>query len=73
MRRRVMLAGAMVAAGSSKKMSEEDGKKVEAKTGKPLEELSDEEVDAATSELGIATQELTPEEKAQVQQAEAEA
>lgn len=68
-----MLAGAMVAAGSSRKMSEEDAKKVEEKTGKSVEELSDEEIDAATRELGIATQELTPEEKAQVEKAEAEA
>jgi hypothetical protein len=68
-----MLAGAMVAAGSSKKMSEEDANKVEAKTGRPIEELSEKEIDAATSELGIATQELPPGEKAQVQQAETEA
>jgi hypothetical protein len=47
-----MLAGAMMAAGSSKKMREEDAKKVEAKTGKPIEELSDENIDAATQRAG---------------------
>ncbi|MFQ5986416.1 MAG: hypothetical protein ACE5KQ_03575 [Thermoplasmata archaeon] len=47
-------------------MSEEDAKKVEEKTGKSLEELSDEEIDAAAGELRIETHELTPEEKAQV-------
>ena len=67
-----MLVGAMVAAGSSKKMSEEDAKKVEAAGGKPVEEMTDEEVDAAAKQAGVQTQDLTPEEKAQVEQAEAE-
>ncbi len=47
MRRRIIPAGAMVAAGSSKKMGEEDAKKVEEAGGKPVEEMTDEEVDAA--------------------------
>ncbi|MFQ5919031.1 MAG: hypothetical protein ACE5I4_03160 [Thermoplasmata archaeon] len=54
-------------------MSEEDAKRVEESTGKSVEELSDEDVAAAASDLGIQTQQLTPEEKALVEKAEAEA
>ena len=71
MRRRMKTADGEVAAGSSQKISEEDAKKVEKKTGKSLEELSDEEVAAAASDLGQTT-ELSPQEKAQVEKAEAE-
>ncbi|MEE8199329.1 MAG: hypothetical protein V3R48_06415 [Thermoplasmata archaeon] len=69
----MILAGAMVAAGSSEKMSEDDAKKVEEAGGRPVEKMTDEEVHAAAKQEGVQIQDLTPEEKAQVEKAEAEA
>ncbi len=68
-RRRLVLAGgAMVWAGH--KMSKKDAEKIEEHTGKPPDDLSDEEVEAAMDELGIEEQELTEEDKAAVEAAE---
>ncbi len=68
-RRRLVLAGgAMVWAGH--KMSKKDAEKIEEHTGKPPDELSDEEVEAAMDELGIEEQELTEEDKAALEAAE---
>ncbi len=68
-RRRLVLAGgAMVWAGH--KMSKKDAEKIEEHTGKPPDELSDEEVEAAMDELGIEEQELTEEDKAAIEAAE---
>ena len=51
-RRRLILAGgAVVWAGH--KLSQKDSQKIEEHTGKPPDELSDEEVEAAMEELGI--------------------
>ena len=68
-RRRLILAGgAMMWAGH--KMSKQDAEKIEEHTGKPPDELSDEEVETAMDELGIEEQELTEEDKAAVEAAE---
>ena len=68
-RRRLVLAGgAMVWAGH--KMSKKDAENIEQHTGKPPDELSDEEVEAAMDELGIEEQELTEEDKAAIEAAE---
>ncbi len=68
-RRRLVLAGgAMVWAGH--KMSKKDAEKIEEHTGKPPDELSDEEVEAVMDELGIEEQELTEEDKAALEAAE---
>ena len=70
-RRRLVLAGgAVVWAGH--KLSQKDSQKIEEHTGKPPDELSDEEVEAAMDELGIEEQELTEEDKAAIDAAEDE-
>ena len=70
-RRRLVLAGgAVVWAGH--KLSQKDSQKIEEHTGKPPDELSDEEVEAAMDELGIEEQELTEEDKAAIEAAEDE-
>jgi len=70
-RRRLVLAGgAVVWAGH--KLSQKDSQKIEEHTGKPPDELSDEEVEAAMNELGIEEQELTEEDKAAIEAAEDE-
>ena len=68
-RRRLVLAGgAVVWAGH--KMSKKDAEKIEEHTGKPPDELTDEEVEAAMGELGIEEQELTEEDEAALEAAE---
>jgi hypothetical protein len=54
------------------KLSQKDSQKIEEHTGKPTDELSDEEVEAAMGELGIEEQELTEEDKAAIDAAEDE-
>ena len=54
------------------KMSKKDAENIEQHTGKPPDELSDEEVEAAMDELGIEEQELTEEDKAAIEAAEEE-
>jgi hypothetical protein len=63
MRRRVLLAGGMVAFGAHK-MSQSQAKQIEEHTGVPPEELEDEDLDAAMTELNIPKQELTEEDRA---------
>jgi hypothetical protein len=52
------------------KLSKKDAEQIEEHTGKPADELSDEEVEAAMNELGIEEQELTEEDKAAIEAAE---
>ncbi len=73
-RRRFMVGPAVVfaaaaggaAAGSTVKMSSADAQKVESSTGKPAEELTEDELKAAMKRLGINKLELTAEEQKQV-------
>ncbi len=60
-RRRVMLVGGMVAFGAHK-MSQKDAKRIEEHTGVNPEELEDDELDQAMSELNIEKQTVTPED-----------
>ena len=62
-RRRIMLVGGMVAFGAHK-MSERQAKQIEEHTGVPPEELEDDDLQAAMSELNIPQQELTDEDRA---------
>ena len=62
-RRRIMLAGGMVAFGVHK-MSQSQAKQIEEHTGVPPEELEDEDLAAAMTELNIPKQELTDEDRA---------
>lgn len=66
-RRRRMLIGGMVLIGGSAlvyKLSQNDAEKVEQYTGKPVDELSDEEMQQAMNNLGIQNQGLTAQEQA---------
>jgi hypothetical protein len=55
------------------KMTQQDAARVEQHTGASVEELTDEELTTAMSELGIQSAELTPEEKAALQADDASA
>ena len=68
-RRRVVLVGGLIAVGVHK-MSKKDVERVEEHTGKSAEELSDEELDQAMSDLNIESEELTDEEWEQAEKAE---
>jgi len=70
-RRRVILAGGLIALGTHK-LTSKDVEAIETQTGKPAEELSDEELDQAMSDLNIQGEEMTDEEMAQVEAAEDE-
>ena len=61
-RRRIALVGGMVAFGAHK-MSQSQAKQIEEHTGVPPEELEDDDLEAAMSELGIPKQELTAEDR----------
>jgi hypothetical protein len=61
-----MLAAGMVAWGT-KKLTQKDVQAVEKQTGKPYEDLSDAEVQQATTSLGIQAQPMDATEQAQVQ------
>jgi hypothetical protein len=63
MRRRIVLAGGMVAFGAHK-MSEAHAREIEEHTGVPPEELEDEDLEAAMTDLDIPKQELTAEDRA---------
>ncbi len=65
----MLLVGGMVllAVGGTAlavKMSQQDAQKVEQQTGKPPDELTEEELKAAMQQLGIQSLELTDEDKA---------
>jgi hypothetical protein len=57
-----MLVGGMVAFGAHK-MSQSHAKQIEEHTGVPPEELEDEDLEAAMTELGIPKQDLTDEDR----------
>ncbi|MCK5314973.1 MAG: SHOCT domain-containing protein [Anaerolineales bacterium] len=69
-RRRRILVGGMVllavggAAYGAVKLSQNDAQRIEEKTGQSVEDLSDEELTSAMSELGIESQELSDEDRA---------
>jgi hypothetical protein len=69
-RRRIVLAGGLIALGVHK-LSKKDVESVEAHTGKSAEELSDEELEQAMSDLNIEGQEMTDEEFDYVDQQDA--
>ena len=60
-RRRIILVGGLIALGAYK-LSKRDVERVEEKTGKPAEQLTDEELDQAMSDLNIPKDEMTDEE-----------
>jgi hypothetical protein len=73
-RRRILLVGGMVALGTASvyKLSKQDTERVEKYTGKPAEELTDEELSQAMDNLGIPKEELSDAEFEEVEKADAE-
>ncbi len=69
MRRRLIIGGAvLVASGvNAVKMSQKEVEQVEQHTGQKVEDLSEDQLDAAMSELGIEGQEPTDQEIAQLE------
>jgi hypothetical protein len=69
MRRRMIIGGAvLVAVGASAvKMSQSEVQQVEQQTGKKVEDLSEEQLDAAMENLGIEGQEPTDQEIAMLE------
>jgi hypothetical protein len=67
-----MMVGGMVllavgGTAAAVKLSQKDADRIEEHTGASVEELSDEELTTAMSDLGIQSAELTPEDKAALQ------
>ena len=69
MRRRMIVAGAVIVAvgASAVKMTQPEVEQVEQHTGKKVEDLSEEQLDAAMSDLGIEGQEPTDQEVAMLE------
>jgi len=70
-RRRIILVGGLIALGVYK-LSKRDVQRVEEKTGKPAEELTDEELEQAMDELNIPKEEMSDEEWDYVEQEDAQ-
>ena len=72
-RRRIVLVGGAIALGTAAvhKYSQKDVERIEQQTGKPAEELTDEELAQATQQLGIQPQEMSDEEWDAVEAADA--
>jgi hypothetical protein len=72
-RRRMMVAGAVVVGSSEAmiKMSEADAQKVQQATGKPPEEMSDEELQQTIQQQNIQAQLVTQEDQQAMASAEA--
>lgn len=61
-RRRVALVGGLLAFGAYK-LSKRDAKRVEEHTGKPPEELTDQEMEQAMNDLGIEKQQVSEQDQ----------
>lgn len=72
MRRRLVIGGAVILAigTSATKMSQAEVQQVEQHTGMKAEDLSEEQLEAAMSDLGIEGQEPTDQEVAMLEAAE---
>jgi len=69
MRRRLIIGGAVILAigSSATKMTQSEVQQVEQHTGMKAEDLSEEQLDAAMSDLGIEGQEPTDQEVAMLE------
>lgn len=67
-RRRIMVRGAtlLLVGGAAYKIGQSQAQQIEQHTGKPPEDLTQEELESAMDELGIEEQELTAEDQAAI-------
>jgi L-fucose isomerase-like protein len=68
-RRRIIVGGALVLAGGAVayKLGTRDAERIENHTGKPVEDLSDEELERSMDELGIEKQTVREEDVAKLE------
>jgi nucleoid-associated protein YgaU len=68
-RRRILVGGAtlLLVGGAAYKMGQSSVQQIEQHTGKPADQLSQEELETAMDELGIEEQELTAEDQAAIE------
>jgi len=73
-RRRLIVGGAalFVVAGAAHKLSQNDVQKVEQQAGKPVEQMSEQELQAAMKKAGVQEQQITPEDEHAMEAAEQE-
>ena len=64
-RRRLIVAGAtlFLVGGVAHKLSEKDTKKVEQEGGKPVDQMSEQELQAAMKKAGVQEQQMSPEDE----------
>lgn len=73
-RRRLIVAGAtlFVVGGVAHKLSQKDTEKVEQQAGKPVDQMSEQELQGAMSKAGVQEQEVTPQDESAMDAAEQE-
>jgi hypothetical protein len=73
-RRRLLVGGAVLfaVAGAAHKMSQKDVQKVEQQAGKPVEQMNEQELQAAMKKAGVQEQQITPDDERAMEAAEQE-
>ena len=68
-RRRILVGGAtlLLVGGAAYKIGQSQAQQIQEHTGKPPEDLTQEELESAMDDLGIEEQELTPEDQAAIE------
>jgi hypothetical protein len=68
-RRRIMVGGAalLMVGGAAYKMGQSQAQQIQQHTGKPPEDLTEQELEQAMDDLNIEEQELTPQDQAAIE------